>query len=404
MEGPRNARRRGVTVPRAFAGYIGGFAWHLILGSRIGDHSWASVERCGLGVPGDFQGGNSGSGTPSTVVSPVEASFTAGRPSAAWAGTLSIARQAWPNQFSSQHWGIGACDCHRARHPGPVDYPDAPPSSDCSVRCLLSGGFPSLTAAMAEKMVDAIRNGIAAAKRMVVASSCPVVQRVTMAANTMVVHNAAVASVRVTGRIRRRMLSLVSQVFMAFFRSLLPFGLTGLTAVDGRARDNRRTRRQAGPSSPPCGSSLPALLAALNRPAETGRWSTLLAGTAGPGDRYGPAPVHVDDVNVVGADPPASEFPGSLPPTTIRHDRNRVAGDSHHLIQDVARDGRLSGHRTLGQRPAGGPLGRSPRRGPWRCCTTRFRLDNSGGVSATGSGRMMKVLKPRTLRTAARVW
>ena len=100
-----------------------------------------------------------------------------------------------------------------------MDYPGVPHPLCPSFLRLLPGGFPSLTAAMAENMADAIRHGIDAAKRMVVANSCSVVKRVTIPAHTMAVPNAAVASARVTGLISYFMLSLVSQDFMGFFHS-----------------------------------------------------------------------------------------------------------------------------------------------------------------------------------------
>ena len=84
---------------------------------------------------------------------------------------------------------------------------------------LLSGGFPSLTAAMAENTADAIRHGIDAEKRMVVASSCSVAKRVTIPAHTMAVPNAAVAIARITGLISYFILSLVSQNFMGSIHS-----------------------------------------------------------------------------------------------------------------------------------------------------------------------------------------
>ena len=107
-----------------------------------------------------------------------------------------------------------------------MDYPGVPHPLCPSFLRLLSGGFPSLTAAMAENMADAIRHGIDAAKRMVVASSCSVVKRVTIPAHTMAVPNAAVAIARVTGLISYFILSLVSQDFMAFFHYFFLIDLT----------------------------------------------------------------------------------------------------------------------------------------------------------------------------------
>ena len=72
---------------------------------------------------------------------------------------------------------------------------------------------------MAENMADAIRHGIAAAKRMAVANWCPVVQLVTIPAHARAVPNAAVAIARVTGLIWCFILSLVSQGSMGSIRS-----------------------------------------------------------------------------------------------------------------------------------------------------------------------------------------
>ena len=121
---------------------------------------------------------------------------------------------------------------------------------------------------MAENVADAIRHGIDAAKRMVAANSRSVVKRVTIPAHTMAVPAAAVAIARVTGRIWRLILSLVSQDFMAFFRSLFLIGLTGFTAVGGWARDNKRTRGRRRVLFSSKGLSPAASLAAIHRRAE----------------------------------------------------------------------------------------------------------------------------------------
>ena len=105
------------------------------------------------------------------------------------------------------------------RHPGPVDYLGVPPRLWPSFPSPLPGGSLSLTAAMAENTADAIRHGIDAEKRMVVASSCSVAKRVTIPAHTMAVPNAAVAIARITGLISYFILSLVSQDFMGSFHS-----------------------------------------------------------------------------------------------------------------------------------------------------------------------------------------
>ena len=72
---------------------------------------------------------------------------------------------------------------------------------------------------MAEYTADATRHGIAAEQRMVAANSCPVVQRVTIPAQTMAVPAAAAAIARVTGLMHSFILSLVSRVFMGSIRS-----------------------------------------------------------------------------------------------------------------------------------------------------------------------------------------
>ena len=130
------------------------------------------------------------------------------------------------------------------RHPGPVDYLGVSHPLRWSSRWVLSGGFPSLTAAMAENTADAIRHGIAADKRMVVTSSCSVVQRVAMPAHTMAVPNAAVAIARVTGLISVLHTFLGFAGFHGVHSLLFLIGLTRFTAAGGWAR------REARPSSP----------------------------------------------------------------------------------------------------------------------------------------------------------
>ena len=84
---------------------------------------------------------------------------------------------------------------------------------------------------MAEYAADATKHSIAAEKRMVTASSCSVVQRVTIPSHTMAVPDAAAAITRATGLIRCFILSLASQAFMGSIRSLI---LTVLTRFCGR--------------------------------------------------------------------------------------------------------------------------------------------------------------------------
>ena len=84
---------------------------------------------------------------------------------------------------------------------------------------------------------------------MAAANSCPVAQRTTIPAHRMADPAAAVAIARVMGFIQCFILSLVSQAFMGFIRSFLSLPRHGFTTVSGRARDNKRTRLDAGPSS-----------------------------------------------------------------------------------------------------------------------------------------------------------